>query len=63
MGGLVPASSASGAVGSRWSCGHRTVRVDSSVYDHLRSAVRMLLQPSRKQPGEEAEEEHCDLDT
>lgn len=60
--GMVPVSVASGAMGSRRCCGHRTVCADNSVSGHLCSAVRMLW-PERKEAEEEEEEGWGDLDT
>lgn len=53
---MVPVSVASGAVGTGWCCGHRSVCAGNSVSDGLCSALWMLLRPRRKQPTEEAEE-------
>lgn len=57
---MVPASGPAGAVGSGRCCGHGNVRADSSVPGHLRSAVRMLLQPTGEET-EDAEEGWGDL--
>lgn len=63
---MVPVSSATGAVGTGWFCGHRSVCTGNSVSGDLCSAVRMLLQPwRRKTKQEEAAEEdkgYSDLD-
>lgn len=56
---MVPASGASGSVGTRWSCGHRTVHAANCVSDPLRSVVWMLLQPT----GTEEKEGWGDLST
>lgn len=64
---MVPVPAASGAVGSGRYSGHRFVCADSSVSGRLRSALRMLLRPSRREAEEEAEAEEeegwGDLDT
>lgn len=54
---MVPVSSASRAVGTGWSCGHRRVRAWNAVSGYLRSAVWMLLWPREREPEKaEAEE-------
>lgn len=62
---MVPASGATGAMGTGRCCGHRNVCAGNSVSGHIRSAVWMLLWPRKGEPAEEAEEvkEWGDLDT
>lgn len=63
---MVPVPTPPGAVGAGRCCGHRTVCTWNFVSGCFRPAVRMLLQPSAREPyeEEEAEEdrEHGDLD-
>lgn len=54
---MVPVSAASGAMGAGWSCGHSSVCAGNSVSGRLRSAVWMLLRPSRREAEEEEAKE------
>ena len=63
LGGVVPASGESGALGTGWCCGHRIVCAGNPVFGRLRSGVWMLLQLNRREPEEEEDKEAwSDLD-
>lgn len=56
LGGVVPSSYASGAVGTGWYCRHWSVCPGNSLSGHLCSAVWMLLQLRRREDKEKEEE-------